>query len=259
MQRTLAARSLVHGQWGVLLAAFFKLLRPLFVAFPGIIAYRLYGQQISQSDQAFFVLIENVLPDWAEIVMLAVIFSAVLSTLDSRLSSAATIFTIDFYQRYFRPEASERSLVLTARIATVIFALLGCIVAQNLRGPDFRGIFDYFQRILGFISPGIVTVFVFGLLVRKAPPVAAVFAMLFNVPVYGLLLLYYPEIPFLNHMAITVALLTLSMGLITFYAPLTSERSLPRMEGVDLASRGSVGLLGGVLLVLTLLLYLLFW
>jgi SSS family solute:Na+ symporter len=113
--------------------------------------------------------------------------------------------------------------------------------------------------IWGFISPGIVAVFVFGLLVRRAPAAAAVTAMLFGVPVYGALLWAYHQVAFLNHMAITFGVLVAVMALITIIMPLREPVRFERTSEIDLTpSRLALGL-GVVVCVLTVILYIIFW
>ena len=99
-QRTLGAKSIEEGQKGALFGATLKLIIPFIVIFPGIMAFELYSDQITNGDEAFPVLIKNLLPVGLTGIMLAALFGATMSTMDSLLNSAATIFTIDIYKRY---------------------------------------------------------------------------------------------------------------------------------------------------------------
>jgi uncharacterized sodium:solute symporter family permease YidK len=110
----------------------------------------------------------------AEDFFLAALAGAVISSLASMLNSASTIFTMDLYKRHWRKGASQRSLMLIGRIMTVLFVLIACFIAPRLADPKFGGVFRYIQEFQGYISPGIVAAFVFGFIIKKAPPAAAV-------------------------------------------------------------------------------------
>ncbi len=217
-QRTLGAKSLKQGQMGVIFAAGMKLLIPFIIVIPGIMAFQLYGDQLTTSDQAYPLLIKNLIPAGLKGFMFAAIFGAILSSLDSMLNSASTIFTMDLYKRHIKKDTPSRSLITIGRIMTVIFVVSGCMIAPQLGNPKFQGIFHYIQDFQGYISPGILAAFVFGLIIKRAPPSAAVTALLLNVPVYGILhLKHFDNIVFLNKMAITFGTLILAMTIITLF------------------------------------------
>jgi len=255
-QRTLGAQSLKHGQNGIILAAFIKLIIPFIIVFPGIMAFQLFGDKIGNGDQAYAVLIRELLPSGLRGIMFAALFGAVMSSLDSMLNSASTIFTMDIYKKYFNKNAASNKTVKIGRIATAAFVIIGCIVAPL--PAHFSGVFKYIQMIWGFISPGIVAVFLFGLLFRKAPQSAAVTAMLAGIPIYGLLLWLLPEVAFLNHMGVTFVLLILQMTIITVLKPLPEkvifEKNTEKPASSQFAKWGGI-----VVIVLTVILYIIFW
>ena len=256
-QRTLGARSLAQGQRGIMLAAFLKLVIPFIIVFPGIMALQLYGDQITNQDQAYPILIKNVLPAGLRGVLFAALFGAVMSSLDSMLNSASTIFTMDIYHRHVRPGADTRQLLRVGRITTAVLVVAACLL-----GPlpmRFDGVFEYIQKIWGFISPGIVAVFVFGLLVRRAPSIAAMAAMIAGIPIYGVLLWLLPGWAFLNHMAITFVALLLIMGLVTVLAPLPRPAVFAASGDVDLTPSRAARWAGVVICLLTIALYAYFW
>jgi SSS family solute:Na+ symporter len=260
MQRTLGAKSLRQGQMGVILAAGLKLLIPFIVVFPGIMALQLYKSQMATADQAYPLLIKNLIPAGLKGFMFAAIFGAVMSSLDSMLNSASTIFTMDLYKRHLKKEASPKTLITFGRIMTVVFVLAGCIIAPQLGNPKFQGIFHYIQDFQGYISPGILAAFVFGLFIKRAPSSAAIFALLLNIPVYGVLhLKRFDSIVFLNKMAITFLVLILAMTIITLLKPLKKPKIMPTQGGIDLKAEPSAVGLGLLVIVLTVALYIIFW
>jgi SSS family solute:Na+ symporter len=113
--------------------------------------------------------------------------------------------------------------------------------------------------VWGFITPGIVAVFLFGLLWTKPPARAAIWTMLLSAPIYGLLLWTLPDVAFLHHQFITFTALAIFMTVYTFAAPLTVPRSLPVRADIVLASSPSIRVLGVILIGATAALYLIFW
>jgi SSS family solute:Na+ symporter len=256
-QRTLGARSLAAGQRGVVFAAGLKLLIPFIVVFPGIIAFQLYGTAMADGDQAYPVLIRDLLPVGLRGILFAALFGAIMSSLDSMLNSASTLFTMDLYKRHWSPEADPHQIVKVGRIATAAFVVMGCLLAPF--PGRFEGVYAYMQLVWGFISPPITAVFVFGLIFKKAPLSAAVSGLLVGPVVYGLLNWQLPHIAFLNHMAITFGVVVAVMAAFTWARPLAAPVKFATASGIDLTpSRGAR--VGGVFVVATtVLLYIVFW
>ena len=263
-QRTLAAKSLKQGQLGILFAASLKLLIPFIIVIPGIMALQLYKNQLTgegnTTDAAYPLLIKNLIPVGLRGFMFAAIAGAVMSSLASMLNSASTIFTMDLYKRHFKKDASQHSLVTMGRITTIVFVIIGCLIAPQLGNPKFEGIFNYIQEFQGFISPGILAAFAFGMIFKRTPAPAAVAALALNVPVYGILYwLGSGKIAFLNRMAITFGLLIAIMAAITIIKPLKEPKVMPVREGFDMKPAPAVVWLGGIIIALTLTLYIIFW
>jgi len=258
-QRTLAAKSLKEGQKGVIFAAAIKIIIPFVIVFPGIMAAQLYGNSMSNTDAAYPLLIKNLIPSGLRGFMLAAIAGAVISSLASMLNSASTIFTLDLYKVYIKKDSSQKNLVFIGRMMTLLFVLVGCFIAPYLGDPRFMGIFTYIQEFQGYISPGILAAFVFGILVKKAPPAAGVVALLACVPVYGFLQWQFGDIAFLNRMAITFGVLLLLMTVITMIKPLKEPIVLPKRTDIDLSPTPKLIWVGGAVILVTLILYVIFW
>lgn len=262
-QRSLAAKSLKQGQLGVLFAAALKLTIPFIIVMPGIMAYQLYKDQMigpgGTTDAAYPLLIRNLIPEGIRGFMFAAIAGAVISSLASMLNSASTIFTMDLYKRYWKKDASPHSIVTTGRVTTLIFVVIGCIIAPSLGTPIFKGIFNYIQEFQGYISPGILAAFVFGLIFKRTPALAGIAALILNVPIYGFLHWQFSEVAFLNRMAITFCLIILIMALITLYRPLKKPIEMPVRESFDMKPSKVVKWLGLSVIVATVILYIIFW
>lgn len=183
-QRTLAAKSIDEGQKGVLFGASLKLIIPFIIVFPGIIAYELYGDAIEGPDMAYPYLIKQLLPAGLVGIMFAALFGATMSTLDSLLNSAATIFTIDIYKPYLDKGADNKRLIKVGRIATVVLVILACLWAPQIGGMEEGGLYLFIQQYWGFVQPGLVCAFFMGMLWWKVPAGAAIIGMVMNIPLY---------------------------------------------------------------------------
>jgi SSS family solute:Na+ symporter len=259
VQRTLAAKSLKQGQLGVIFAAALWLLVPFAIVLPGIMAKQLYGAELDTADQAYPMLIRNLIPAGVKGFMFAAIAGAVISSLASMLNSASTIFTMDLYHRHLKPEASQKNLVLIGRIMTLVFVVIGCMLAPYLGREEFKGVFNFIQEFQGYISPGIVAAFVFGFAVKRAPAAAGVAALLVSAPIYGLLHWQADEIHFLIRMMITFLTVTAVMSLITFLRPLPEPRVMPVQEEFDTATSPVVKWAGAAVIAAVVLFFIVFW
>jgi SSS family solute:Na+ symporter len=261
-QKTLGARSLRHGQLGVIFAAFLKLLIPFIIVIPGIMSLQLYGHLMtgqSGTDAAYPLLIRNLIGPGARAFIFAAISGAVISSLAAMLNSASTIFTMDLYKRLVRRDADDRSLIRTGRISILAFVAVGCAIATQLGNPKFMGIFTYIQEFQGYISPGVLAIFVFGFLVKKAPDIVGLAGLLLNVPVYGFLHWRFGEVAFLNRMAVTFVFILVVLAVLTLVNPRKEPKALPVRQGFDMKPSPSVLVLGIVVIAATVVLYAIFW
>jgi SSS family solute:Na+ symporter len=261
-QKTLAARTLREGQKGIVFAALLKLLIPFIIVLPGLMSRQLYGHLMtgqSGTDAAYPMLIRNLVGPGARAFIFAAITGAVISSLAAMLNSASTIFTMDLYKRLIRKEAKDKSLLLAGRLSTLVFVVIGCSIAPLLGNPSFKGIFTYIQEFQGYISPGVLAVFVFGFVVKKAPKATGVVGLLLSAPIYGLLQWQFPKVAFLNRMAVTFVVILAVLTIMTLLKPLREPVTLPVREGFDMRPSRSVVILGIVVVLATLTLYAIFW
>ncbi len=223
-QRALGAKSVAEGQKGVLFAACIKLFIPFIIVFPGIMAWQLAARgdigAITEADAAYPFMIKQILPTGLRGLMFACLFGAVMSSLDSMLNSASTIFTMDLYRRHLNRDASNKKLILIGRMMTAVFVVVGCVWAPLVSEIGGGSVFKYIQMVWGFISPGVVAAFLFGLFSKRTPGLAAVGAMLLGIPIYAWCLWMMPQVAFLHHMAITFIALAAYMMLLTVLMPL---------------------------------------
>ena len=211
-------------------------------------------------DAAFPTLLRNLLPVGRGLAgfVLAAIFGAVVSSLASMLNSASTIFTMDIYHK-LRKGASQYELVTTGRVCVIIFMLIALMIAPRLGSPRFGGIFTFIQEFQGFISPGILAIFIFGLLIHKAPRSVGTVGLVLNPILYGTLKAVAPQIAFLDRMAICFGILLVVLAVMTAVKPLPQPVVLPVNEQMDMRSDANTKVFGIAVVGLTLLLYVIFW
>ncbi|MBA7621578.1 Sodium/glucose cotransporter [subsurface metagenome] len=210
-------------------------------------------------DAAFGLLIRNLVPAGLRGFMFAAIAGAVISSLASMLNSASTIFTMDVYKRMLERNAPQKRLLLLGRIMTMIFVVAGCLLAPRLDDPKFGGVFQYIQQFQGYIWPGVVAAFLFGMMVPKAPGAAGVAALISGPTIYGLFQAFAGDLHFLIQVAITFQLVLMIMGLITFCKPLDKPRELPVREDIEIRTMPEVKLAGGLVLAAVIAFYIIFW
>lgn len=199
IQRTLAAKSLRESQNGIIFAGFLKLLIPLIVVVPGIIAFVLNADasgQLSEStldpsflnadgsianDNAAPWLIHNFVPSGVKGLVLAALAAAIVSSLASMLNSTATIFTMDIYRPYLNPGASDRQTVRVGRLTAVVALVIAILIAPML--SNLGQAFQFIQEFTGVVSPGILAVFLTGLFWKRATNNAAIWGVIASIPI----------------------------------------------------------------------------
>lgn len=209
-------------------------------------------------DAAFPMLLRKLMKPGITWFVLAAIFGAVVSSLASMLNSASTIATIDIFQK-LKPASSQNTLVGVGKFFTVLFVLISCVIAPNLGNPGFGGIFTFIQEFQGFISPGVLMVFLFGFLVPRAPRFLGWLGILVNVLLYGYLYLFQSGIPFLNRMAICFGVVFAVMMAITLIKPLAQPVVMPTTDLISLESSKTAKVWGIGVVIATLALYAIFW
>lgn len=212
IQRTLSARSLAEGQKGVLLSGFFKVMVPLIMMLPGVIAYHLYWGEgaasgLSSMDLAYPQLVRDVLPGWAQGLFLAVLMGAVFSSFNSLLNSAATLLCLDVYaplraRRGHRVDDEE--MIRIAKRAGLGIAIVSFIIAPLLQyAPD--GLWQLIRIFTGFYNIPVIAIVLFAMFAKRTSPEAAKAVIVFHVIAYGLMQFVFKEtlpIHFLHHYAV---------------------------------------------------------
>ncbi|PSR02174.1 MAG: sodium/glucose cotransporter [Bacteroidetes bacterium QS_8_68_28] len=236
IQRALAARSLKEAQRGLAFAGYLKLLLPLVVVVPGIVAYALDPAAIGVADDAYPWLLGQYLSPGLRGLAFAALVAAVVSSLASMMNSTATIFTMDLYKTSrFGEEASERRLVGVGRLVSLACIAVACVMAPQLAA--FDQVFQYIQEYTGFVSPGVLAVFMTGLFWSKATPGAALVSAVLSIPLSAGMKWLAPGVPFMRRMLIVFFL---SVALIVGVS-LLEGKGQDHPKAVDLSDVNLVG------------------
>jgi len=183
IQRTFGASSLAEGQRGVLLTGGLKLLGPLYLVLPGIIAYALYAGQDLKADHAYGRLVNDVLPAPLTGFFAAAMIGAILSSFNSALNSSCTLFSLGIYKGVMKQDAGEREVVRSGKVFGWIVVIAAMTIAPLLSSTE--SIFAYLQKMNGMYFIPIFSVVVVGMLTRRVPPFAAKLALVTGFIVIG--------------------------------------------------------------------------
>ena len=274
IQRALGA-DLKTARSGILFAAFLKLLVPVIAVLPGIAAYVLYqngmfqtemidGAGVLKPDHAYPTLL-NLLPVGLKGLAFAALTAAIVASLAGKANSISTIFSLDIYHKFFNKSATEKQLVRTGRWAVVISMFLACLVAPALRSLDQA--YQFIQEYVGFISPGVLAIFLLGFFWKRTTSSAALAAALLTIPLSAILKFLpiwtegsFPDYPFLDRMSIVFVFLVLLMLIISLLNRKSKDQ--PQVFEIDTSMfRFSNGFAAGSVIIIGILvaLYTVFW
>jgi SSS family solute:Na+ symporter len=233
IQRALASKSIKEAQAGTAFAAFLKLLIPIIVVIPGIAAFVLQAP-ISRPDEAYPWVLGNYVTVGFKGIAFAALVAAIGSTLSSVVNSASTIFTLDIYRPFFMKKTEgdellgtrernskeltsgqERHLVVVGKIAAAAAIVVGVIMAPMLGNLDQA--FQYIQEYTGFISPGVVAVFLLGLFWKRTSTNAALTAVILAIPLSTAFKFMAPALPFMDRMGICFLIIAAIMVAISLW------------------------------------------
>tara|TARA_R110002051_G_scaffold255120_6_gene314273 strand:+ start:8123 stop:9742 length:1620 start_codon:yes stop_codon:yes gene_type:complete len=184
VQRTLTAKNIKEGRRGTIFGALLKLLPVFLFLIPGVIALtlKMRGElEWESADEAFPVLMSNLLPSGLRGLVAAGLLAALMSSLASVFNSCSTLFTVDVYKK-LRPNAPEKKLVRTGQIATVLVVIIGIIwipIMANISGV----LYEYLQSVQSYIAPPITAVFLLGIFYKRINSTGAFYTLVMGIVV----------------------------------------------------------------------------
>ena len=183
VQRAMAAKSLAEGQKGVLFASAMKLVGPLMLCLPGIIALHMTDLTIEKQDQVYGAIVRHILPDWSLGLFAAVLMGSILSSFNSALNSASTLFSLQFYSGYINKNASGEQIVKIGKYFGIGLAVASIMIAPIL--AQMQSIFEYLQKVNGLYSVPIIGIFMLGIGTKHVPAIAAKIGMIVGMAFYA--------------------------------------------------------------------------
>ncbi len=181
VQRSFGAKSFAEAQKGILATAGLKLLGPFFLVIPGIIATEMFGAAaIGNGDLAYSLLVDAVLPPYLIGLFAAVFQGSVISAFNGGLHSVSTMFSVDLYRGWIRPEASDHAMVRAGKLFSVVIVFVA-IFTSGLLGGSSEGIFTMMKQVMSAFKLPLLAVVVMGMFSRRVPAWAANTSMILGV------------------------------------------------------------------------------
>ena len=266
-QRALGA-DLSTARNGILFAAFLKIAMPFMVVLPGLAAYVLFKEGafeainsgmttdgIIKPDNAYPVLL-NLLPVGIKGVAFAALTAAIVSSLAGKANSISTIYMLDIHKKYFNPTLSEQKTVWYGRIAIFLAFTISLTFSPLL--ADFGQVYEYIQVYTGYISPGILSIFLLGFFWKKATANGALVAVILSLILSMLISSFFPEIPFLNRMGMVFWLCSGAHILVSMFSKTAANNTIElNTSWFKLETTFKWG--SAVLIFLFTLIYIVFW
>jgi solute:Na+ symporter, SSS family len=256
IQRALAAKSIKEAQVGVAFAAFMKVILPVIVVVPGIVAFALHAD-IAKPDQAYPWLLSNYVTVGFKGLAVAALVAAIGSSLSSMVNSTSTIFTLDIYNQLHRKPATELDLVKVGKITAAASLVIGVIIAPLLGNLDQA--FQYIQEYTGFISPGVVAIFLFGMFWQRTTTNAALTVVLLAIPLSAGLKYWFGTVPFMDRMGISFILLSAILVLISFFDKQPQKADELHISKDTFSTSNIFNILSIAILGLLAVIYIVFW
>lgn len=258
VQRVFGAVNLKEAQKGLLYTGALKILIPIVIVLPGIIGYYYYGDTLyDNQDTIYPLLVKKVLPLWATGFFVAVIFGAILSTFNSALNSAATIFSLDLYKKYINPAADDQRVVWIGKATSAVLAVFAIGIAPWVASAP-EGLYQLLQQLNGIFFIPMASVILAGFFLKNVSAGGAKAGLLFGLVFY--ILMYYGlevDMHFIHIWGIEFVLNILVMILYSKIYPRTNTYEITDVGAVDVTEWKHAKTFAAVLVVITILIYVL--
>mgnify|MGYP001158586238 CR=1 FL=1 len=256
IQRALGAKNLVEAQKGLLYTGILKILVPLIIILPGVIGFYFYGDSLYENqDMIYPELIKKVLPSSLVGIFAAIVMGAVLSTFNSVLNSAATIFSIDIYRGIFSKLSDDKKLVKTGKITSAILAIFSIAVAPFVaNAPD--GLYQLLQQLNGIFFIPIASIMIAGFFIKKISANGAKVSLFVGLTFYiTMTFVVESKIHFVHIWGIEFLLNMATMYLVSLFYPSNSNFKFSELQIHDMVQWRHTKPLSISLCLITVLIY----
>ncbi|NAS11997.1 solute:sodium symporter family transporter [Poritiphilus flavus] len=258
IQRVLGAVNLKEAQKGLLFTGLLKILVPLIIVLPGLIGFFYFGDSFyTDPDRVYPELVKKVLPPWLTGFFVAVMMGAILTTFNSALNSAATVFSLGIYKRYVNKEATEKRQVRIGKWTSAVLAIFAIVIAPFVANAP-EGLYQLLQQLNGIFFIPMASVIIAGFLFPKVNAFGAKVGLTFGLLFY--VLCYYVftlELHFVHIWGIEFVLNILVMHLASTAKGKPSVFVIRDMGAVDLKPWKFTRPFSLFLVAFTIILYLL--
>lgn len=258
IQRALGAKNLIEAQKGLLFTGVLKILVPVIIILPGVIGFYFYGETFyDKQDMIYPELIKRVLPAGLVGLFAAVVMGAVLSTFNSVLNSAATIFSIDIYKHHLGVNSSDKKLVWVGKLASTILAIFAIIVAPMVaNAPD--GLYQLLQQLNGIFFIPIASIILAGFFLKRVSAMGAKVALISGLAFYIItIFILKVDLHFIHIWGIEFLINILIMFVVSHFYPIKKEFKIDNLKIVDLREWKYTKHMSVILCLVTILIYIL--
>lgn len=185
IQRVLGAKNAYHAKMGVLLAAYLKSFLPAIIVIPGLILFAISPETLLlpenemrlEADKGYTNLIQLLIPIGMKGLLIAALFGAIQSTVNSVVNSTATVFTLDIYQKFLKPDQTQKQIVQTGMVVSVIILIISIVLGRYIEFFG-EGLFVYIATLYAFFAPPFAAIFLLGLFSKRTNTLAALITII---------------------------------------------------------------------------------
>ncbi|MEB7402648.1 solute:sodium symporter family transporter [Mammaliicoccus sciuri] len=257
VQKALAGKSLKEAQKGAMYVGTFKIFGALFLVFPGVLAFNMLGDKVTNPDNAYPMLVNEVLPEWAYGLFGAVIFGAILSSFVGSLNSTATLFSLDFYKSIINKEASNKQVSRIGRLVTVLVGVIVVIIAPMISLFP-QGLYAVVQEFNGIYNMPLLVLVLVGFFVKRTSQLGAKVMFILHIVLYALSKVLITEIHFLYVLSVLFFVDLLIVMLFNKWKPSDEFDFSVNYSKVDITPWKHRYLVGGIIVLVVIGTYVLF-
>ncbi|WP_192978258.1 solute:sodium symporter family transporter [Mammaliicoccus vitulinus] len=257
VQKALAGKNLKEAQKGAMYVGIFKIFGALFLVFPGVLAFNMLGDKVTNPDNAYPMLVNEVLPGWAYGLFGAVIFGAILSSFVGSLNSTATLFSLDFYKSIMNKEASNKQVSRVGRLVTIVVGVIVVILAPMISLFP-QGLYAVVQEFNGIYNMPLLVLVLAGFFVKRTSQLGAKVMFILHISLYALSKVALTEIHYLYVLSVLFFIDLLILMLFNKWKPSDEFDFSVNYAKVDITPWKYRYIVGGIIIFVVIGTYILF-
>ena len=251
-------QTMIEAQKGVLFTGILKIMIPFIIVLPGVIGYYYFGDSLYENQDIIYPeLIKKVLPLGLVGFFAAIIMGAVLSTFNSVLNSAATIFSIDIYKEHIDKNVSENTIVKVGKLTTIILAIFAIVVAPMVANAP-EGLYQLLQKLNGIFFIPIASIMIAGFFTKNISSIAAKSSLFVGLFFYiSVTFIFKLDIHFIHVWGIEFILNMITMFIISNIFPNKKKGEMKNQNFIELKEWKYAKILSVIIASFTIMIYIL--